>query len=255
MRIFRPKARLWVNSILKGLLLGLVCSCAPYRKPVPVGLVPEQGGVSADDELYGHQVLNMLTQRYPLDRNDARINRVRSLVDRLLAPTSAADNPWHVYVLDDEGFENASATRGNYIFVWTGMLKAAQDDEELATVLAHEIGHVLAGHPQPTPAEEVSDMLAGVAGTATGHVAMSQGSIGLAAGLADYAVRQTIRALLVNPEAQRKEYEADEIGLFLMADAGFNPEKAVDFWRRMKERGEAFPSVLQAMSTHPASAD
>mgnify|MGYP003342625502 CR=1 FL=1 len=51
-------------------------------------------------------------------------------------------------------------------------------------------------------------------------------------GIAGMLVAETVRALAVNPESQRQELEADQIGLFLMADAGFDPTHAIDFWVR-----------------------
>lgn len=232
-------------------LLLFLTACGPQRPPLPPGIVPEQSEVSAEDENYGHQVLNELMDRYELDNDDARINRVRDIAQRLTETKNPNANPWHIYVLKDPAFKNAAATRGNYIFVWTGVLETVRDDDELATILSHEIGHVLAGHTAPNPAEEVNRMIAGIAGTAAGHVVAAQGTAGIVANLADLLIRSSIEALLVNPNMKAYELEADQVGLFLMAEAGFNPEKAVLFWERIKDDPDYSGFPLAFLSSHP----
>ncbi len=212
--------------------------------------------MASEDEQYGHEVLNTLTETYPLDTNDQRINRVRGIVDRLTAAAGANQNPWHVHVLVDDTFKNAAATRGNFVFVWTGMMRAVQSDAELATVLAHEISHVLAGHTEPDTAEEVGRIIAGVAGTVSGQILGSQVSYGGPIGdIAGSIIQAGLEALLVNPDSQRKELEADQVGLFVMADAKYNPNDAVAFWDRVKSDPDFGGTALGFLSTHPASAD
>jgi predicted Zn-dependent protease len=243
-----------VKRILLIVLFALSsAACGPQRPPVPPGVVPEQTEVSAEDEIYGHEVLNELMNRYQLDNDDTRINRVRDVANRLTEIANPSGNPWHIYVLRDPELKNAGATRGNYIFVWTGMLDTVRDDDELATILAHEIGHVLAGHTTPSPAEEVSQMVAGIAGEAANQVLQTQGGFGLLGGLADFLIRSSIEGLLVNPNAKRNELEADQIGLFLMADAGFDPNKAVGFWQRVQNDPDFSDFPLAFLSSHPSS--
>ena len=222
---------------------------------MPPGTVPEQtGGPTAVDERYGQEVLGQLSQQFQLDRDDARVSRVRDIVDRLTKAAHADKNPWHIYVFDDTGFKNAAATKGNYVFVWSGILTGVQNDDELATILAHEIGHVLAGHTSPTPGEEANEMIAGAVGDVAKEVVNQQsGYIGLAAGLAGMLVSEGVKAFIVNPESKRKEFEADQIGLFLMARAGYDPQEAINFWRRVEDDPEYSSGLPQFMSSHPSS--
>lgn len=236
------------------LLLMFGSGCGGRRAPIPPGVIPEQTTLPSADEQYGHEVFSSLTDTYPIDRDDERINRVRDIVDRLTKAAGADKNPWNVYVLVDDGFKNAAATRGNYIFVWTGMLKTVQTDAELATVLAHEIGHVLAGHTAADPMEETARIIAGVAGAASGQVVAHQG-LAPVADLAELLIRASLEAMLLNPDLQAKELEADQVGLFIMADAGYDPQRAVDFWRRMSKDPDFGGSPLQFMSSHPTSTD
>jgi predicted Zn-dependent protease len=195
----------------------------------------------------------MLAEQYPLDRNDVRVNRVRELVYRLTEQNNSHQDPWHVHVFADDSFKNAAATRGNYIFVWSGIINDVQDDHELAAILAHEIGHVLAGHTNADPALEAREMMAGAAGSVTEQALMATGQNSIIAGIAEAAVKLSMQALLVNPEKQDKELEADHIGLFLMADAGFDPTKAVEFWERVADQPEYAGAPLEFLSSHPSS--
>lgn len=242
-----------MKHFLAALFFLMLAACAPQRPPLPPGIVPEQTDISAEDENYGHEVLSDLMDRYKLATDDAQISRVRDVANRLTEAKNPNGNPWHVYVLKGDDFKNAAATRGNYIFVWTGMLGTVQDDDELATVLAHEIGHVLAGHTAPDPNEEVRRMIAGIAGTATGQVIAAQGTVGLLADLADTLIRSSMEALLVNPDLKSKELEADQVGMFLMADAGFDPGKAVLFWDRVKDDPDFSGFPIAFLSSHPSS--
>ena len=229
-------------------------ACAPSRPPLPPGVIPKQGEVPASEEQYGHEVLNQLVSRYPLDRDDSRINRARDIVDRLTERTGNAHNIWHTHVLVGDDVPNAAATRGNHIFVWTGMLKAVKNDDELATILAHEIAHVLAGHTQPTATEEVGKILSDVAGVAAKEVVLrTGGAYGALAGIAGLLVKETLKAVMVNPGSQDNELEADMIGLYIMADAGYDPNNAVAFWERHKDDPSFSGAPVNFLSSHPNS--
>jgi predicted Zn-dependent protease len=234
------------------LLVGLLSGCGAGRAPVAPGEIPPGVYVSAEDEQYGQQVLAALMQSYPLSRDDNAINRVRDIVDKLAEAAGANKSPWNVYVLSGDRVVNAAATRGNFVFVWTGMFNVARTDGELAGVLAHEMGHVLANHTQPTPAEEASEITASIGGTVARQVVSVQGPYGALGGLAGILAEQAIKAFIVNPESQRKEFEADQIGMFLMADAGYDPHDAISLWTAMNSRSEG-AGIPTFLSSHPAN--
>lgn len=245
-----------IGRILKlVLVLSLVLGCAARQAPLPLGYIPQARAVNEADLQFGHDVFAQISERYQIDRDDARINRVRDIVDRLTKAVDATQDPWHVYVLVDDNFTNAAATRGNYVFVWTGMFKFVQSDEELATILSHEIGHVLAGHTAASPDEEVNGMIASVSGEIVGQIVSAQGGIAGAFGdLAGALVEEGLKAFIVNPQSQSKELEADSLGLMIMAKAGYDPESAIEFWSRLEHVPE-FDQGLggQFLSSHPST--
>jgi predicted Zn-dependent protease len=240
-----------VLTLLAPLLLS---GCGPSRRVIPPGEIPRAAAVTAEDEEYGQRVLSELSKSYPLDRDDTNINRVRSTVGRLARAAGADRSPWNVYVMRGDGIINAAATRGHFVFVWTGMLRTTRNDAELATVLAHELGHVLAGHTQATSGEEAARIIAQLSGQVARQATLQQGGqYGALAGVASAVVSQLMTAILVNPEQQRQELEADQIGLFLLADAGYDPRAALDIWTRFGQTPAiAEPSAAGLLSSHPA---
>ncbi len=127
----------------------------------------------------------------------------------------------------------------------TGLLKVATNRDQLATVIGHEIAHVLARHSN----ERVSTQYAAqagvqLAGTIAGNSPASRQLMGLLGVGAQYGV--------VLPFSRVQESEADVIGLDLMARAGFDPRQSVVLWQNMS-RAAAGPEPPEWMSTHPSN--
>ncbi len=252
----RAKERLvWRRLLLSLYLLFLLFSaCAPQRAAVPPGVVPEPKPLNSEDEQYGHQILSELSQRYKLDYDHPRGPNVRKVVERLTAAAHADQDPWHVVVFKDDSFKNAAATRGNHVFIWTGMLDATQSDDELAAILGHEISHVLARHTDPDPNEQVKQIMIGVgamvagiaAGRATGNPSLARTASDLASSL----TQKVGEGMLVYPYSREREAEADQIGLFMMADAHYDPRGAIEFWTRVQNNPE-FTTSFAFLSSHP----
>jgi predicted Zn-dependent protease len=177
--------------------------------------------------------------------HDAAANTAVSRVGQRIAAATELKLPWE-FVVFDSSQVNAFALPGGKVAVYTGILPVTQDDNGLATVLGHEIGHVLAHHG----AERVS------------RSEVAQLGQGLAAALlggGDPSSQQLVGALLgagvtygiEMPFSREQEYEADRIGLSLMAQAGYDPRSALGFWQRMmaRQKGAGGPEFL---SDHPS---
>ena len=229
--------------------------CA-VRPPVPLGTVPPPPAIRGEDEREGQEALGELSREYELSRNDAAKDRVDQLVARLAA-ASGADSytPWHVTVFNAPEVKNAAAPRGNFLFVWSGLLEYLRSDEELAVVLAHELGHILAGHVMPHPSEVATKAVAHVGGALTSTVVGQAAGMGLAGDLAGQLAELAIEAMVVNPNQRRLETEADEIGMFLLAKAGYDPDTAINFWERVQNDPAFGAGALQFLSTHPSGED
>ncbi len=198
----------------------------------------------------GVQAFDELKRQTPVEKDPAWQAYVRCVADPItrVADAHARPSDWEVVVFKDRT-ANAFALPGRKIGVHMGLLRVATTDGELAAVLGHEVGHVLAGHGN----ERVSENLAvnlGLAGTAA-LLSGGPGKKGDNKGLLLAALGLGVQFGVLLPHSREQESEADIIGLRLMARAGFDPQESVQLWRNMiRDAGGAPPEFL---STHPSS--
>lgn len=152
-----------------------------------------------------------------------------------------ANYQWEFNLLDDKQI-NAWCMPGGKVAVYSGILPITKNDTGLAVVMGHEISHALAGHGN----ERISQAMAAQYGGALLGSTISNGQIAAIFQQA-YPIGAQV-ALLKYGRTQ--ELEADEMGLYLMAMAGYNPREAQPFWQRMEgaSNGNRPPEFL---STHP----
>ncbi|MHA3788792.1 M48 family metallopeptidase [Flavobacterium hauense] len=150
------------------------------------------------------------------------------------------------YNLVDSKEVNAWCMPGGKIVVYSGILPITKDEAGLATVMGHEVAHALLNHgAQRMSAAQLQQY--GAAGVQVATAGQSSGTQDLL--MQAYGIGSEVGGML--PFSRKHETEADEVGLTLMAIAGYNPDKAVEFWQRMEANsgGGAPPEFL---STHPA---
>lgn len=151
---------------------------------------------------------------------------------------------WEFNVVDDPNTVNAFCMPGGKVVVYTGILKVTQNEDALAVVMGHEIAHALAKHGN----ERMSQGLVAQVGLSGIDIALAQKSPQTRALLMQAAgAGVQVGALL--PFSRKHESEADEIGLYLMSMAGYNPAEAAPFWERMNKSGGSRPPEF--LSTHP----
>ena len=140
---------------------------------------------------------------------------------------------------------NAFCMPGGKIVVYEGLMKIISKDDELAVVLGHEVAHAVAKHSNERMSQQVlAQYGAGILGQAlSGKSAAIQQIAGQVYGLgANYGV--------ILPFSRKHESEADNIGLVFMRLAGYNPEVAIEFWKKMSSSSTS--SVPEIASTHPS---
>lgn len=179
--------------------------------------------------------------------NNAPIVGTVNEIGRRLANAAAPEDPgfdWTFTVIDSEQ-ANAFALPGGYTAVYTGLIPIAKNEDGLAVVMGHEIGHALAHHGAERMAQQNMQRIVG-AGVAMGAGGMDYGAqrtvMGVFGGISQYGY-----AL---PFSRKHESEADYIGLILVARACYDPREAPKLWERMGEAGGATPPEFQ--STHPS---
>lgn len=244
------------------LLLPLIfTACASTTEEGAVGVTRKQFliGVSADQvNQQSLQAFNEVktesAKKKTLDTNPQQVARIKAVAAKLIPFTSVyrKDAPswaWETHVITSDDI-NAYCMPGGKIVFYTGIIeKLKMTDGEIAAVMGHEIAHALREHGRERMAEaQAQQLVTGVTMTAlaaSGKVKdenlqlLSQGATVFT------AVAFTL------PHSRNHESEADDMGVELMARAGYNPEEAVNLWKKMAANsGGKKPPAF--MSTHPA---
>lgn len=178
-----------------------------------------------------------------LDRDAARNARVRAVGERIVQAAGLGGRTWQYAVFQSDS-PNAFVLPTGQIGVTTSLLALVRNDDQLATVIGHEVAHVVARHA----AERYSSTA-----LASAAVQIGQGVVGSdyarAAGALGSAGAQ-FGVLL--PFSRRDELEADRLGVDYLAAAGYRPSEAVALWRLMAQQRQS--STPQFASTHPSDA-
>ena len=231
----------------RGVLTGLVtigisgCSENAATGPRQLVVVDDRQLVVLADQAWAE-----ITAKVGVVRDRAAQARLARIGRRLAAVSGRADLDWSFTVFDSPDL-NAFVLPNGKVGFYRGLLELAADDDEIGSVLGHEVGHVIARHA----AERLSHELAVKAGLSVAKRLIAEDAgqftdeIGAALG-----VGATVGVIL--PFSRKHELEADQIGVSLMKTAGMDPSAAVRFWTRMAQRSKAASQPIEVVSTHPA---
>jgi predicted Zn-dependent protease len=178
---------------------------------------------------------NELKKKTP-ETKDAKSSAYVNCVARNVTSVMPGGTNWEVRVFEDKQV-NAFALPGGKIGVYTGLLKVATNQDQLAAVLGHEVAHVIAGHS----AERVSESMAAEMG-----LSVVQATTGVNSQMLGVATN----VFFLLPHSRTHESEADLLGMDYMAKAGFDPRQAVALWENMRKAGGGKQPEL--LSTHPS---
>src|SRR5579885_1916366 len=177
--------------------------------------------------------------------NDPKADAYRTELGKKLVaklPTSGVDYPWELHCVNDKAI-NAVALPGGFVFVNRGAIEAADDEAQLAGVMAHELAHVALRHGtnQATKAEAAQGIL-GIAGGIFG------GSVGgaLITQLGSFAAGGVLLRYSRSAESQ-----ADVMGTQVLYDAGYDPRALAQFFEKL-EAGSKGKNPPEFFSDHPS---
>lgn len=230
----------WLKRALAAALAaGLGAGAAGCQKAPETGrrqliLLP----ASQADQM-GRQAFRQILTKTPVAPNPGLNARVQRVGARLVRAIGQQPSKWEFRLLRD-GTPNAFALPGGKVGVNIGLFKVARTDDQLAAVLGHEIGHVMAHHS----AERISRQLLVEQGLNLGGAALGTNPqvVQLAASAATLGV--------ILPFSREQEAEADQIGLQYMARAGYDPRAAITLWQNFARLGGS--GTPEFLSTHPA---
>lgn len=185
----------------------------------------------------GRQINQQLTARqFRLYRDPTITDYVNRIGQRLVPHSERPQIPYTFQVVDSTQV-NAFATMGGFVYVTTGLMRTAENEAELASVISHEIGHIAERHAVKQMRERAI-----------------QGGIATAAGLdRNAAVAIGVELALNRPNSRQDELEADQDGLQTLVGAGYAPQAMVTFMQKLLNRRGGSPPTF--LSTHPATGD
>ena len=224
--------------IILTVLITSACATTPVSNRSALILIPQSQEISLGKQSYD-QIL-----KKEKESEDANLTQIVSRVgQRIVAVSDMPKLDWEFKLIDSDK-KNAFALPGGKVAIYTGLLSVAKNEAGLATIMSHEIAHVIARHGAQRMTQQM----------------LLQGAM-LGAGLS--MKNNTQRNIILSalgvgvlygftlPFSRSHESEADQIGLLYMARAGYDPNEALQFWQRFSKvkDGKAPPEWA---STHPA---
>jgi beta-barrel assembly-enhancing protease len=247
MNRMRNSPRMLTVAIVSALFINVLAQSNPYDK-YRNRTHSNRGYLSEEDELkLGEQVHQELLKQARLIRDPAINEYVNSVGQRLARNSGRPDIPWHFYVVDDKSI-NAFATLGGRVYVHSGLLAATRSEAQLASVLGHEIGHIVGRHGlENIKKAQRAGLYAGLAAIAGAVLGGQAGAdLGASAG-------NLIGGGYLMKHSRDAEREADYLGLYNMKDAGYNTGGMVEIFEILEEVSASSPGALGSiMASHPA---
>ena len=223
-------------------IIGILSACA------------DSASINQQAAMGYRQMITEAKAKGQLDSQSRTAQRVHKIFNKMVPYANAENHTgqpfnWQIEVIKSKEL-NAWAMPGGKMAFYTGLVESLNlTDDEIATVMGHEMAHALKEHgKKKANMGQFTDVLAGVA-----HVALSTqiGSDGSAV-----VVGLTKDWALDKPYSRSAETEADEVGLLLMAKSGYNPQAAPGLWDKMQKASKGSQSVLDKLSsTHPSDKD
>ncbi len=226
-------------------VLVISCTKVPVSNRRQVHLLPESQLIGSSLTAYD----DFLSKAKVLPDSDPRARRVKEVGTRIQKATEQflqkrgqakrlEGFKWQFNCIEDSTV-NAWCMPGGMVAVYTGIMELATDDDMLATVMGHEVAHAIARHGNERMSQQYGANLAlsilGSASSKSNQQLLQMAGVGTKLGILKFS--------------RTHESESDKLGLVFMSIAGYNPEKAVDFWERMSANGGSVPELL---STHPS---
>lgn len=221
------------RSFALGLTLLLAGSMLPVQAATgqdPARLAP----LTAADEKHGHDILGDFDFRYRPDFAHPRFEEVSDIVTRLTKALGAGDEAWQITIYREPETTNVVAFRGNSVLLWSGLFDYAQDEEQLAALIAHELAHVVLGDIQTDSSHWFKNLFFTNEQIAEGVIDRCLQGDPAAGEKRDRLVIDLRMAyeskLILRPFSPEEEAAAAHLSYDILARAGFNPQAAAQYW-------------------------
>ncbi|MFZ0724289.1 MAG: M48 family metalloprotease [Desulfobacterales bacterium] len=218
-----------------------------------IGTPPAAGITIKEEEDLGREFLTYVNLQMEVIDDPLILGYVNSIGKKILATMPPQPFPYHFYVVDQEVY-NAFATPAGHVFIYSGLIAAMDNEDELAGILAHEISHVTARHISQKIERSKLISIATLAGVAAGMLLGAAGG-GQAAGaltMGSMAAGQSASLAF----SRENEVQADQIGMGYLTDAGYTGQGLLTVLNKIRAKqwygSDQIPTYLM---THPAVED
>ena len=245
----------WITIISFSFVLLVGCATVPLTGRTQLNIMGDQQLSQLSLTQYRE-----LLQKSKLSTNRTQVAMVRRVGSRIARAceqflrmngleSEIKNYQWEFNLIDDPKTVNAFCMPGGKIAVYSGILPICKNETGLAVVMGHEVAHALAKHGNERMSQALLIQLGGIALA----VALAEKPAATqTAFLAAFGLGATVGIML--PYSRSHEYEADRIGLTLMAMAGYDPHAAVGLWQRMDAQSKGKSKPPEFLSTHPVPA-
>lgn len=230
-----------IFAMLAIILLG-ACASVPYTGRTQFIMTSHQ-----EENDLGEQAWREILSSEKVSASPLYNNILKECGTYIARVAERPDFKWEFKVLENSQV-NAFCLPGGKVAVYTGLLGACKNEAELAAVVGHEVGHAIARHGGERMTQQLVQQI-GAKALQAGLAASLKAEVWLVA----YAGISTIGFIL--PYSRVHEYEADKIGMILMAKAGYDPRAAISFWQRFSENESEIDKLTAYLSTHPVGSD
>ena len=200
---------------------------------IQLSRISDQQEVELGSQINEELIKSGQAKIYP---NRALTNYINNIGQQLARTSSRSSIPYTFQVVDDRSI-NAFATMGGFVYINTGLILKADNEAELASVIGHEIGHIVGRHAIEQMRER----------------AIAQGVLSTAGLDTSQAVQIGVELALTRRNSRQDELEADRFGLENLTKAGYAPSGMLGFMQKLLEAGGG--STPTFLSTHPATSE
>jgi len=233
------------GTLILGLIMAAFTLFQYYSKSElnPITKETQHIGISTDEEIaMGLQSAPQMAQEFGGLYEDEQAQQMVDQVGQRVAQNSAAKRTPYKYdfhLLADPNVVNAFALPGGQVFITYALFSRLESEEQLAGVLGHEIGHVVARHSaQRIADQQLTDGLTGAAVLATGDQNTAQ-------------MAQMVGNMINMKYGRGQELQSDELGVRFMLEAGYEPEGLLGVMKILEEASGG-QRVPEFQSTHPS---
>ncbi|XPV67386.1 MAG: M48 family metallopeptidase [Halarcobacter sp.] len=233
------KLSIYLMSLFLILFISACTAKAPYTNRSQMILISQSQELALGEESYKNTL-----KKEKVIKNTKDANRIKRIGSNIARVVNKPEYKWEFNLVENKA-KNAFCLPGGKVVVYTGILEVAKNDDQLATVMSHEIAHALARHG----AERVSSGMVANGIQVVGNIVLGSQAPQLTKTFnVAYGLGAQYGVLL--PYGRMQESEADEIGIHLMYKAGYDVHEALKFWENMsKDKKES----IEFFSTHPNS--